>query len=43
MADENTEEKKKGGILKLLMFVGGGILLVGIGLGVVHIRNLNLR
>ena len=34
MADENTEEKKKGGILKLLMFVGGGILLVGIGLGV---------
>ena len=34
MAGENTEEKKKGGILKLLMFVGGGILLVGIGLGV---------
>ena len=34
MADENTEEKQKGGILKLLMFVGGGILLVGIGLGV---------
>ena len=34
MADENTEEKKKGGLLKLLMFVGGGILLVGIGLGV---------
>ena len=34
MADENTEEKKKGGILKLLMFIGGGILLIGIGLGV---------
>ena len=34
MADENTEEKKKGGILKLLMFIGGGVLLIGIGLGV---------
>ena len=34
MADENTEEKKKGGILKLLMFIVGGILLIGIGLGV---------
>ena len=34
MADENTEEKKKGGLLKLLMFIGGGILLIGIGLGV---------
>ena len=34
MADENTEEKKKGGLLRLLMFIGGGVLLVGIGLGV---------
>ena len=34
MADENTEEKKKGGLLKLIMFIVGGILLVGVGLGV---------
>ena len=34
MADENTEEKKKGGLLRLLMFIGGGVLLIGIGLGV---------
>ena len=34
MADENTEEKKTGGLLRLLMFIGGGVLLVGIGLGV---------
>ena len=34
MAEENTEEKKKGGLLKVLMFVGGGLGLIGAGLGI---------
>ena len=31
--DENNEPKKKGGILKILGFAFGGVLLVGAGLG----------
>jgi len=35
MADEeNNEPKKRGGLLKILLFAFGGIALVGIGLGV---------
>ncbi len=35
MADEeNTEPKKKSGILRILMFVFAGLLLIGAGLGV---------
>ncbi len=34
MADENTEEPKKGGLLKIIMFVVGGILLVVVGLAI---------
>lgn len=34
MSDQNAPEgKKKGGIVKILIFVVGGLLLVGIGLG----------
>ena len=35
MAEPNQEEQsKKGGIVKILLFSFGGLLLVGIGLGV---------
>ena len=35
MADEEVEEKKsKGGLLKIILFVVGGIVLVAVGLGV---------
>ena len=35
MADEeNNESKKRGGLVKILLFVFGGIALIGIGLGV---------
>ena len=35
MADEeNNEPKKRGGLLKILLFAFGGIALIGIGLGV---------
>jgi len=33
MPDETEEPKKKGGLLKILGFVFGGILLIGVGLG----------
>ena len=32
MAEENTEEKKKGGLLKIIMFAVGALGLVGAGL-----------
>ena len=35
MADEEVEEKKsKGGLLKIILFVVGGIVLIAVGLGV---------
>ena len=35
MADEeNNEPKKRGGLVKILLFAFGGIALIGIGLGV---------
>ena len=34
MAEENTEEKKKGGLLKIIMFAAGGLGLIGAGLGI---------
>ena len=35
MADEEVEEKKsKGGLLKIILFVVGGIILIAVGLGV---------
>ena len=34
MAEENTEEKKKGGLLKIIMFAAGGIGLIGAGLAI---------
>ena len=32
--DENNEPKKRGGLIKILLFAFGGIALIGIGLGV---------
>ena len=32
--EENNEPKKRGGLVKILLFVFGGIALIGIGLGV---------
>ena len=34
MAEENTEEKKKGGLLKIIMFAAGGLGLIGAGLAI---------
>ena len=34
MAEENTEEKKKGGLLKIIIFAVGGLGLLGAGLGI---------
>ena len=34
MAEENTEEKKKGGLLKIIIFAVGGLGLIGAGLGI---------
>ena len=34
MPEQDEEPKKKGGLVKILLFVIIGILLVGIGLGV---------
>ena len=35
MADEeNNEPKKRGGLVKILLFAFGGVVLIGIGLGV---------
>ena len=53
MADEEVEEKKsKGGLLKIILFVVGGIVLIAVGLGVgyfvfgssqpIHLRKLRL-
>ena len=39
MADEEVEEKKsKGGLLKIILFVVGGIVLIAVGLGVGQIK-----
>ena len=34
MAEENTEEKKKGGLVKIIIFAVGGLGLIGAGLGI---------
>ncbi len=34
MAEEVEEEQKKGGLLKIILFIVGGILLISIGLGI---------
>ena len=49
--EENNEPKKRGGLVKILLFAFGGIALIGIGLGVgfvllailnlIHLRRLS--
>ena len=34
MADDNTTENKKGGIVKIAIFVAAGLILLGVGLGI---------